>query len=159
MTCALVIGHHTNPCLSLGAHAYPRLGDVPLPRQCHAPPLFVWEMCYYSCNVMYRSFDRNLACGDETNLDRYRVMATSGDLGMAIIIMSNHYSMLSCQPTPPLEALYALSERCADSGGSVILYVPCPVGAWVSRCPGLRLLVGLRCMSTCDAVRSDPNTD
>jgi hypothetical protein len=50
---------------------------------------------------MYHNADKNLACGDGSNLDCCEVMAIIGDFDMAIITLESHYFVLSCQPTPP----------------------------------------------------------
>jgi hypothetical protein len=54
------------------------------------------EAGYYLGNSMYRSFDKNLACGNEMNLDCYEVTAITGDFNMTIITLGSHYSMLFC---------------------------------------------------------------
>jgi hypothetical protein len=80
---------------------------------------------------MYWSSDTNLAYGDGTNLDCYKVMVTTGDFGIAIITLGSHYSTLPCQPAP-LEVMSVSCGRRAYSGVSCILSLPCHIKVYES---------------------------
>jgi hypothetical protein len=94
-------------------------------------------MCYYPGNSVHGSSNWNLACGDGMNLDCYGVMAATSDFDMSIFTLGCHYSVRSCQPTPP-KAMSVPCGRHADSGGSGILVVSCLIETWSSRHPGLK---------------------
>jgi hypothetical protein len=60
------------------------------------------ETCYITKVIMCtRGSDRNLTCGDGTNLDGYGVMAAIDDFSMVIITLGHLYSVLSCRSTSP----------------------------------------------------------
>jgi hypothetical protein len=102
---------------------------------------------YPGCGI-YRSSNKHLACGDETNLDCCEVMAIAGDYDMAIITLDSLYSVLSCWPIPT-DFLSMSYGRRADSRGTCTLVGPCLIKEWTSSHFGPRLLVGLTCVSTC----------
>jgi hypothetical protein len=59
------------------------------------------ETCYHLGNSVDRSSIRYLAWGNGMTQDCYYVMDSIGAFNMTIITLDYHYSVKSCQPTPP----------------------------------------------------------
>jgi hypothetical protein len=107
-------------------------------------------VCSLICN-------RNLACGESTRLDCYIMIATTGDYGMAIIMLGRLYFMLSCWLTPT-DALFVLYGWRAGSGASSVLTRPHLSSGVSSKAVRAWLLVEFWCEDTYHVGSLDPSS-